>query len=348
MHTGLSQQTLMGFLKDSEFFTYLRKLTDRELLDCLGGSEAPLDQFSLVSLISKADSVESVVTLLCKDRKNCDQLETYWITFCVKELWLRWFPERLAVEHVDDFIYDAMRAELADDKRFACAKWEKGWLAIKQIMLRSNLKSIEEYYRKFPATIYDAFDCIEGYAFVLGLLGAVDSTFHWKRISFCKEVLTFMDGDGDDNSRVGMETMRHSIADSFFALGEREHANELYSAWLALDPQWGWGWIYWSSLFYDSEPPLKNLEKSEQIVRRGLMQKRLRNREDVLEHLALVLEETNKSDEAERVLKESKNLRKKAYQPYDCSRDISGDFLSDLFARVATLKQTQQRSFPYN
>lgn len=53
--------------------------------------------------------------------------------------------------------------------------------------------------------------------------------------------------------------------------------------WLMEDPNWGWGYIGWSDCYsFGSDKTKEDYEKAEEIIRKALEQKDLRDRLDVV------------------------------------------------------------------
>ncbi|HXB71494.1 MAG TPA: hypothetical protein VNY05_24880 [Candidatus Acidoferrales bacterium] len=79
---------------------------------------------------------------------------------------------------------------------------------------------------------------------------------------------------------------RRSLAESYFELGETGKAEALYRDWLNTDPGWGWGWIGWSDCYRFTHTEMKDLNRSEQLLREGLSIVDVRDRAELEGRLA--------------------------------------------------------------
>ena len=73
-------------------------------------------------------------------------------------------------------------------------------------------------------------------------------------------------------------------------------ADSLFHEWLKLEPDWGWGWIgcsdcYWLWEYLGLE---KDLDKAEEILRKGLSVSNVSDRDHIEDRLEYLLKEKNK------------------------------------------------------
>ena len=98
-----------------------------------------------------------------------------------------------------------------------------------------------------------------------------------------------------DVSNLG--NVRSSLAGSYFTIGEVEKGDTLFSEWLELEPDWGWGWIQWSDCFWLLKfPGLEtDFDKAEKILRKGLSIPNVSDKDHIHERLQDLLEEKKTS-----------------------------------------------------
>jgi tetratricopeptide (TPR) repeat protein len=80
--------------------------------------------------------------------------------------------------------------------------------------------------------------------------------------------------------------IRISLAECYFKMGKFEKADSLFKDWLAVEPDWGAGWIGWSDLYWlwnlGAE---KDFNKAEKILNHGLKIPNVNDRDFIKERL---------------------------------------------------------------
>ena len=91
--------------------------------------------------------------------------------------------------------------------------------------------------------------------------------------------------------------------------GRLHDADALFGRWLAEEPRWGWGWIYWAACYtYAAPDGMSSDVRSIQILQRGATVPGLRDTRDVLEELADQLAFVGRKQEAEEVRRRRASL----------------------------------------
>ena len=99
------------------------------------------------------------------------------------------------------------------------------------------------------------------------------------------------------------------MAESHAKLGRRDTSDRLYREWLDAEPAWGWGWIGWADTYFLLLPDERHdLARAEAILRKGLAVPDVRDREDVLDRLAALYEDSGRAAEAADVRRQIKAL----------------------------------------
>ena len=111
---------------------------------------------------------------------------------------------------------------------------------------------------------------------------------------------------GEDKGLL-VRNIRRAIADSHYELGNKDACDQLYSAWLEQDPDWGWGYIGWADCYWNDS---SNLIKSEEILKRALSRESVNDRADVLQRVIDLYKELGRSQEAAKLKKQAQAFQK--------------------------------------
>jgi tetratricopeptide (TPR) repeat protein len=276
-------------------------LSDEELLAKLRSFGIELDRTSLGRLCDQALSAEEIVGPWLKSRTfktKHEALEGDWIWICLVTLWQRWHPDKPSFEILDDKIQAGYERKAAGDLMGACRLWLDARADVLRLLDKADIRSIEAFDARFQGT-QCLFNWIQDLEMELWNAGLEDREFLTARISVCEEGLRRFGTEHDFMA----ESWRRALAESYFELGETGKAEALYHEWLKADPRWGWGWIGWSDCyrFRFGRPALRELNRSEQLLREGLSVPEVRDREDLAERLAGLYEEQGRGEEAKKI-----------------------------------------------
>jgi tetratricopeptide (TPR) repeat protein len=187
----------------------------------------------------------------------------------------------------------------------ACDVWLDAWEDTKTVMATDKVKDLPTLQEKYKWT-----------EFVMNYVQDLDEQLHnaaiekpqylSKRIRYCEELLELC-GDKDE---LIIENTRRSIAESHYALGNKQECDRLFRMWLTEDPAWGWGYIGWADCYRYGT---KNIEpdnvKAEEIINSALREKNLRGRADVVDRAIEIYTALGKNQQAAELEKELKELR---------------------------------------
>jgi tetratricopeptide (TPR) repeat protein len=179
----------------------------------------------------------------------------------------------------------------------ACEMWLKAWTGILKIMDEKNVKIIDDFDKKFRGT-QSVWNWVQDVEMELGNAGYNNSKFLKARIEFTGNYLKRFP---DENQNV-LRNMKRAFGDSHFQLGDIKTAESLYEEWLKQDPEWGWGWIGYSDCYWLYREENKDFEKAEEILKRGLDVPQVESREDMIDRLVDLYEETDRPGEARKWL----------------------------------------------
>lgn len=198
----------------------------------------------------------------------------------------------------------AKKNESAD----ACDSWLDAWEDIKVMLAEEESKNIEILDKKYGWFEFMT-NYIQDLEMELGYVGQTKEEYFKKRIKYCEEMLEVL----SEKHQLTIENTKRAIADSYYALGNKEKCDSLYAGWLDEDPQWGWGYIGWSDCYgFGTNKINPDQTRAEEIIRLALEKEDVRDREDVLMRGAEIYEELGQIEKAKELEKEMKSLRRQA------------------------------------
>jgi len=118
--------------------------------------------------------------------------------------------------------------------------------------------------------------------------------FAEKQLAYCKSYIEMHEGLSDKEIR-NLGNLRNDLASAYCARGEIDIADALYEEWLGAEPEWGFGWIGWADHYsfgrWEAALKLRDLDKAERILNRGLAVRNVAYRDVMEERLETVQEE---------------------------------------------------------
>ena len=283
------------------------QLTDADLLDKLRSFGIELDREGLSKLCEGALSAEEVARELLDRHDLGDDIEADWIWMSLVTLWQRWWPDRVCLELLDDKVqagYDKAheRAEAA-----RAPIWLDAWSEVLRLCDATGIRSIAEFDDRFPMT-QSLYNWSQDLQDALWNAGLRDHGFIRARIDFCEEALRRFPRE----DQLMAENRRRALAESYFEAGLTGKAEELYKAWLAADPGWGWGWIGWADCYTAGWRESRDYGRAEELLRRGYAAPEVRDRDDIASRLSDLCQETGRPGEAREFGELASRLRRKA------------------------------------
>lgn len=297
----------------SPFLANPQNYSDQDLLDKMSKNGLLIDSLSLVSLMPKFERVEFLLNYLLVEHGIESNAASDWIYFCLIELWRRWLPNRLVIEHISDLIGEGLDHELTLYERTAAAKcYQESWQAITSLMERLGMHSFAEFETIHNDSPYEFLEIFVALASILCDLGQNNGALYYAEcISFCTEVLERLP-ENDVEYHDAIEGIRSYLAKSYLGNGDREKAIYLLEQWLVADPSWGIGWLDLSEIYEHSAE--KDLAKAEQVLQKALCVPELRDRIDVLDRCCEILSKRVRTSESRKMLREMEPLSKSTKQ----------------------------------
>ncbi len=306
-------EALQDFYRRGRFFrSDIRRLTDEQLIEKLREFGLPWDRDGFCrhaqpfySAAAMARQIKNLGNITLPDGMCADWP---WMTFAI--LWERWLPERPCFEMLDDWMQQGYELQQQEDGAVpACEIWWRVWKALRRIFAETTVTTVDDMDNAFGGT-QSVFNWMQDFELELGNASRCDLRICHQRIEFCEAMIPRV----AERSELTVQNFRRAIAESQALLGNIPLAEQLYEGWLAADPQWGWGWIGWSDLFGTINPVLEDLAKAESLLHRGLDVPDVNDRDEILERLALLCEDTGRASEAEEFHRQSEAEANRAWE----------------------------------
>ena len=281
-----------------------RGLTDDELLGKLRSLGVEMDRATLDLLSDDALSAQEIAGPLIEAynarTRGRGRFESDWIWICVEALWARWFPARPSFEQLDDKMQAGYEISSGGDAAAACRVWLEAWKDVLGIIDKAGIESIDEFDDLFAGT-QAVFNWIQNLEDELWNARLADPRFLADRIAVCEEGLKRFEAE----DLLLTQNRRRALAESWFELGEVTKADALYRDWLTTEPLWGWGWIGWSDCYRFTESQYQDLNRTEELLLKGLSIAGVEDRRDLVDRLSELYEEQGRVEEAAEIQKQA-------------------------------------------
>ena len=200
-------------------------------------------------------------------------------------LWKRLVPDRISFEQIDDLMQEGYKLLEAGRIADACDAWWQVWEWLKEKVTpeRNTLEALDEDFRGMQFIS----NWCQDFEMELGNAGVDDPKYHRLRTRYCQEFLqTFSDIDW-----LMRGNFLRAEAEAYWRLGEIETAEVKFEALIEANPDWAWGYINWSDMYWLFRDSPKDYDRAEPILQRALDRPNLEDREDVLDRLERLREE---------------------------------------------------------
>jgi hypothetical protein len=146
---------------------------------------------------------------------------------------------------LDSQMQEGYKLMMAGDSVAASRVWIVLWKQILKVMDELNLANIEDIDNAFNG-IQSIDNWASDFEMELGNAIREDINFAQSRINFCSEYVA----RSKDKSELNILNMKRAVAETLFQLGRREEGENLFAQYLEESPNWGWGWIGWSDMYW--------------------------------------------------------------------------------------------------
>ncbi len=298
-----------------------RALSDEALLEklhSLGIEEANrswLDQAS--QSFPSAQALAKAITERSDVEIPDDQADWVWISLVC--LWERWFPDHSNFEMLDDRMQEGYDAYKRKEPLETSRLWLQAWHDVQNLMQTFEIESIDRFDILFGGS-QSVFNWVQDFSDALNWAAHTNPSLAHERIAVCRTVLGIAERNETDGSLI--DGFRRDLAESLADVGEISTVQQLYTEWMREAPSWGWGWIGWADIYHlFAREGNKDIDKAEQILKEGLTVPDVEDREQILERLALLYEETDRGEEAARLREEIETIRSKQSRSRQWVRD---------------------------
>jgi hypothetical protein len=194
-------------------------------------------------------------------------------------LWKRLVPDRVSFEQIDERMQKGYTRLEEGRSAEACDAWWQVWEWLRE-KVTPKRKTIEALDADFRGTQM-VFNWCQDFEMELGNAGLDDPAYYRVRIRYCREFLETFD-EIEPSIR---DDFVVAEAESYWHLGEVKTAEGCFEALIATHPDWAWGYIDWSDLYWLYRNSPKDYARGEAILERALARPNLQEREAVLERL---------------------------------------------------------------
>lgn len=194
-------------------------------------------------------------------------------------LWRRLVPDRVSFEQIDALMQEGYTLLEEGRTAEACDAWWQVWEWLRE-KVTPKRKTIEALDADFRGTQM-VFNWCQDFEMELGNAGLDDPAYYRVRIRYCREFLETFD-EIEPSIR---DDFVVADAESYWRLGEDETAETKFEALIAAQPDWAWGYIDWSDLYWLYRNSPKDYARGEAILQRALARPDLEEREAVVERL---------------------------------------------------------------
>lgn len=295
-------------------FSDVRKMDDKIIVEKIGSLGLQVEKDSFAEIVKSHYSSEQYF----KETMNINKLELadfdkhfLWLGLTV--LWERWFPKVANFEMLDDKITLGYRL-LKKDSQATCDIWWEVWNDILYLLNQHGISDIIALDGLFRGTEFIT-NWATDFENELFHAGSENPKYFEMRIDFCSGYIERY----PDKSELNIENMKRAIAESYFLADKADEGEKLFASYLTEDPSWGWGWINWSDCYWLlSSKDANDYNKAEELLKEALTIEGVRDREDILERLMCLYNETGKIEAAKNI----KEMFQKSRKVVSCNNQI--------------------------
>lgn len=191
----------------------------------------------------------------------------------------RLVPERISFEQIDDLMQEGYTLLAAHCTAEACDAWWQVWEWLKEKVTpeRDTLGALDGDFRGTQSVL----NWCQDFEMELGNAGRDDPRYYQLRIRYCCECLETFPNVG----WLMRGNFLRAEAEAHWRLGEIKMAEVKFAALIDENPDWAWGYINWSDLYWLFRAAPKDYDRAEAILERALARPNLEDRGDALDRL---------------------------------------------------------------
>ncbi len=206
-------------------------------------------------------------------------------------LWERWLPERPSLEALDEQMITGYTRLEEDDVTGAVESWLEAWAVFLRIFDETRTLSLAEFDDVFGLSelVQNWVGDVEMHLWNAGLR---HERFFRSGIGLVNEYLARFEAEDE----LTTENMRRALASFHVRLGDLAKADALFEPWLTRDPRWGGAGSDGRDA-YSLDAPVKDIERAESLLLRGLAVPDVRDEIDLLDRLETLYEDDGREDD---------------------------------------------------
>ena len=281
-----------------------RTMSDDDLLSKLRSFRFAIDRGRLLEMVPRFASAQDMSEALFRDQViDIPGTQEDWVWIALTCLWERWCPDVPNMEMVDDKMQAGYLKLQEGNCESACQLWIGAWHDILTIMARHEIPSLDAFDEMFAGT-QSLFNWVQDFELELGNAGIDNEHFLHERISLCNTMI-----DRFLNGTFAETNFKSALAQSYSRIGEYHKCDQVFQQGLDENPKWGWGWIGWADVYsFFAEPEKRDVARAEMILNRGLAIANVNDRQEILERLASLYDETDRRDNAADIRRQIEQL----------------------------------------
>ena len=182
--------------------------------------------------------------------------------------------------NIEDEVIEVGSNNFIEACKYGFAVWDN----IKKLMRKLKAKTVYEV-QEGHATIYDLLFWASNFADELYNASRKDKAYETKEFDFCNAYVNMHRGMLDNTVR-NLGNVRISLAGIYHRMGKTDEVDSLFSGWLKKEPDWGWGYIGWSDLYWGWKSiNKKDYVKAEGILKKGLSISNVRDQQYIKDRI---------------------------------------------------------------
>ncbi len=286
---------------DDSFLRRAETLSGSEITDNLDSLGVRVTKKAFRRWDKEHYSLEKLTQQLLKETGIREDSETYAkIRIYLGLLWDKWFPESIIIEKLDRRIGSAYKLMRRKDYTGSADLFLESWKELLMLMKRLRIDSIDKFDHEITLGTEMVCNMVSDIEEALLWAGRRESKYYDDRIAFCNEYAAKFSKE----CSLTTENMKRAAAETYVIKGDLNKAENLFKKHLSKDPEWGWGWIGWSDCHWLINDSINDLEKAEDILKKGLQVENIRDRKDLLYRLEEIHIDAGEFDKAREVRNE--------------------------------------------
>ena len=180
--------------------------------------------------------------------------------------------ENILKELNEEICKGYVELEENNDTILACDIWLKAWETLKKVVYSNEIKSIEDFEENCSYKFNESLEnWVQDLEMELENAASENEIYYKKRITYCKEFCERF----PETDEFTVMSMKLAEAVSMFELGKKDKSEKLFKDIIkeyhdTIWPYVKWGDCYWVANILHKDNSLIDLDKAEEVYRKGL------------------------------------------------------------------------------